>query len=146
MTNLTLLVLMACGGIAVALQPSINARLAQKVGSFESSLISFAVGTVALVAVILLSGRSSGLRAVGAASWWELTGGLLGAFFVTMTIVAVPRLGTTAVMAVIITGQLSAGAILDHFGVFGLRQISLTPLRFTGMLLLAAGAALIIKR
>jgi len=145
MTNLTLLVLMGCGGLAVAVQPSINARLAQKVGSFESSLISFAVGTLALCVVVMLSGRGS-LREIGTASWWELTGGLLGAFFVTMTIIAVPRLGTLAVMTVIISGQLATGALMDHFGAFGLRHLPLTPLRCTGMLLLAAGAALIIKR
>ncbi|HZV82312.1 MAG TPA: DMT family transporter, partial [Geobacteraceae bacterium] len=33
---------MFCGGITIALQPSINARLAQKVGLVESSCISFA--------------------------------------------------------------------------------------------------------
>ena len=145
MTNLTLLLLMAFGGCAVALQPSINARLAQKVGGYESSLISFAVGTLAMFVVVMFSGRGS-LRAIGTASWWELTGGLLGAFFVTMTIIAVPRLGTTAVMAVIITGQLATGALMDHFGAFGLRHLPFTPLRCAGMLLLAAGAALIIKR
>lgn len=145
MTNLTLLVLMACGGMAVALQPSINARLAQKVGSYESSLISFAVGTIALCVVVMISGRGS-LRAIGSATWWELSGGLLGAFFVTLTIIAVPRLGTLAVMAVVISGQLATGALLDHFGAFGLRHLPLTPLRCAGMLLLAAGAALIIKR
>jgi bacterial/archaeal transporter family-2 protein len=145
MTNLTLLLLMAFGGMTVALQPSINARLAQKVGSYESSLISFAVGTLAMLAVVMLSGRGS-LRAIGTATWWELTGGFLGAFFVTMTIIAVPRLGTAAVMAVIISGQLAAGALMDHFGAFGLRHLPLTPLRVAGMLLLAAGTAMIIKR
>ncbi len=34
------------------------------------------------------------------------TGGVLGAYFVTMTIIAVPRLGTLAVMSIIIAGQL----------------------------------------
>jgi len=140
-----LVVLVACGGIAIAVQPSINARLAQKVGSFESSLISFAVGTLTLCLVVMLTGRGS-LRAAGTASWWELTGGLMGAFFVTLTIIAVPRLGTLAVMTIIISGQLISGALLDHFGAFGLRHVPLTPLRCAGMLLLAAGAALIVKR
>jgi len=63
MNNLMLVLLMACGGVAIALQPSINARLAQKVGSFESSLISFAVGTLCLLAVVLATGRGS-LRGV----------------------------------------------------------------------------------
>lgn len=145
MTNLVLVLLMAFGGLAVAIQPSINARLAQKVGSFESSLISFAVGTLAMFLVVLLVGRGS-LRGVAAASWWELTGGLLGAFFVTMTIIAVPRVGTAAVMAIIIAGQLLTGALLDQFGAFGLRQIPLTPLRGIGILLLCLGAGLMIRK
>ena len=145
MNNLTLLLLMACGGVAVALQPSINARLAQKVGAYESSLISFVVGTLCMLAVVMVAGRGS-LRSVADASWWELTGGLLGAFFVTMTIIAVPRVGTAAVMAIIIAGQLSAGALLDQFGVFGLRQVAFTPLRGLGIALLCLGAALVVRR
>ncbi|QEM66913.1 DMT family transporter [Geobacter sp. FeAm09] len=145
MGNLFLVVLMVCGGVAVAVQPSINARLAQKVGSYESSMISFAVGTLALLAVVMLTGRGT-WRGVTTAAWWELTGGLLGAFFVTLTIITVPRLGTAAVMAAIITGQLATGALLDHFGLFGLRHLPLTPLRCLGVALLAAGAALVIRR
>ena len=145
MNNLTLTLLMLCGGFAIAIQPSINARLARKIGAYESSMISFAVGTLALAVVVILAGRGN-LRGLAGASWWELTGGLLGAFFVTLTIISVPRLGTTAVMATIITGQLAAGALLDHFGLFGLRQLPLTPLRLAGMILLAAGASLIIRR
>jgi len=145
MNNLTLILLMLFGGFAIAVQPSINARLAQKIGAFESSMISFAVGTLALMAVVMLTGRGN-LRGLATASWWELTGGFLGAFFVTLTIICVPRLGTAAVMAAIIAGQLATGALLDHFGLFGLRQLPLTPLRLAGMVLLAAGAALVIRR
>lgn len=140
-----LVLLMACGGVAVAVQPSINARLAQKVGCIESSLISFAVGTLCLLLVALLAGRGS-LRGVADASWWELSGGLLGAFFVTMTIIAVPRMGTAAVMAIVIAGQLATGALLDQFGSFGLRQMSMTPLRGIGIALLCLGAALVVRR
>ena len=145
MNNLMLVLLMACGGIAVAMQPSINARLARNMGNFESSLVSFAVGTLALLVVVLIFGRGN-LRAVGTASWWELTGGFLGAYFVTMTIIAVPRLGTAAVMAIAITGQLITGALLDQYGAFGLRQVPLTPLRGAGILLLCLGASLVIRK
>ncbi|HIJ94656.1 MAG TPA: DMT family transporter [Desulfuromonadales bacterium] len=145
MSTMVLVLLMTCGGLAVAIQPSINARLAQKVGSFESSLISFAVGTLAMIILLTLAGRGN-LRNVVDASWWELTGGLLGAFFVTMTIIAVPKLGTLAVMSLIIAGQLTTAALLDQFGIFGLRQISLTPLRGVGILLLCIGAGLVIRK
>lgn len=145
MGNIFWILLVLCGGIGVAVQPSINARLAQKTGAIESSFISFAVGALALFVVAMLSGKGS-LRGISSANWWELTGGLFGAFFVTVTIVTVPRLGTAAVMAVLVTSQLTAGALIDHFGFLGLRQLPLTPVRIAGMLLLAAGAALIVKR
>jgi transporter family-2 protein len=145
MNTMLLVLLMACGGVAVAVQPSINARLAQKVGTYESSLISFAVGTLCLLLVVLLAGRGN-LRGVADASWWELSGGLLGAFFVTMTIIAVPRMGTAAVMAIVIAGQLATGALLDQFGSFGLRQVPMTPLRGLGIALLCLGAALVVRR
>jgi transporter family-2 protein len=140
-----LFLLMVFGGVAVAVQPSINARLAQRVGAYESSLISFAVGTLVLMVMVMVAGKGD-LAGIANASWWELTGGFLGAFFVTLTIIAVPRLGTAAVMAAIITGQLSMAALLDQFGAFGLRQIPFTPLRLVGICLLVAGAALIVRR
>lgn len=145
MNNMLLVLLMACGGLAVAIQPSINARLAQKVGSYESAFISFAIGTLALFVMVMSAGRGN-LRNVADTAWWELTGGFLGAYFVTMTIIAVPRLGTLAVMAIIIAGQLTTAALLDQYGAFGLRQIPLTPMRGVGILLLCIGAALVIRR
>jgi len=63
-----------------------------------------------------------------------------------MTIIAVPRVGTVAVMAIIIAGQLTTGALLDQFGVFGLRQIAFTPLRGLGIAMLCLGVALIVRR
>lgn len=145
MNNYILYLLMLCGGIAVAVQPSINARLARIVGVLESSCISFAVGTIALFMMVLLAGRGS-LRGIAGASWWELTGGLLGAFFVTMTIFVVPRIGTAATMAAIIAAQLATGVLMDHFGLFGGRQIPLDSSRMIGVALLMAGGWLVFRR
>ena len=145
MNQILLLSLMFLGGIAIAIQPSINGRLAQKVGALESSMISFAVGALFLAAVVLFAGKGS-VRGVANSSWWELTGGCLGAFFVTMTIVAIPRIGTTAAMAAIICAQLTTSVILDHFGFFGFRTFPLDSRRAIGVALLMAGAGLIMKR
>ena len=59
MNSLLLLGLMLCSGIAVALQPSINGRLAQKTGVLESSCISFSIGALALLLLALCLGRGS---------------------------------------------------------------------------------------
>lgn len=145
MSNVFLFAVMFIAGAAIATQPSINGRLAQKVGVLESSFISFAVGALALLVVVLATGRGN-LKAISEAAWWELLGGFLGAFFVSMTIVAVPRIGTASTMAAVIAAQLIAGIILDSTGVFGLKTFSLDLKRFIGAGLLLAGALLIFRR
>lgn len=145
MSSVMLMFLMFCGGIAVALQPSINGRLAQRVGIVESSCISFAVGTLALLLVALLAGEGS-FRQAASARWWELTGGFLGALFVTLTIMAVPRIGTASAMAATITAQLLTGLALDHFGIFGLRTVPVDGKRALGVALLLVGAGLVFRR
>ncbi|OGU17424.1 MAG: hypothetical protein A2076_04595 [Geobacteraceae bacterium GWC2_53_11] len=145
MNNYMLYLLMLCGGIAVAVQPTINARLARLIGVLESSCISFAVGTLALFMAVLLAGRGN-MRGIAGASWWELSGGLLGALFVTMTIFVVPRIGTAAAMAAIIAGQLATGLLMDHFGLLGGRHIPLDSSRVIGVVLLMAGGWLVFRR
>jgi transporter family-2 protein len=146
MNSLLLFLLMFCGGIAVALQPSINGRLASRIGTVESSCVSFAVGTMVLLIIVVSSGRADNLRGIAAASWWELTGGALGAFFVTLTILVIPRIGTASAMAATITAQLIFGLLLDHFGMFGFRIIPLDAKRLAGVILLLAGAGLVFRR
>jgi bacterial/archaeal transporter family-2 protein len=145
MSNLLLLSMMFSAGIAIAVQPSINARLAQKVGVMESACISFAVGTVALLLLVLIAGKGN-LKGIGEAQWWEWTGGFFGAFFVSMSIFVVPRIGTAAAMSAVIAAQLTTGVLLDHFGAFGMKQIPLDLKRAVGCLLLVAGLALVGRR
>lgn len=140
-----LVLLSFLAGTLVAVQPSINARLAQRVGVLESACLSFAVGTLALFALVLAA-RKGSLAAVAGAPWWELTGGFFGAAFVTISIVAVPRIGTGAALSAVIAGQLLASLLLDHLGVFGLARVPVAPARVAGALLLLAGAALIVRR
>ncbi len=147
MTNsLLFFLLMFFGGVTVAMQPSINGRLAERVGAVESSCVSFAVGTLALLVIVLLGGRAGNLRAIADARWWELTGGFLGAFFVTMTIVVVPRIGTASAMAATIAAQLITGLLLDQFGLFGFRTVPIDGKRLFGVILLLAGAGLVFRR
>lgn len=145
MSNLLLMILMVAGGVAVALQPSINARLAEKTGYLQAATISFAVGTLVLL-LISLSTRQGSFRKISEVDWWQLSGGLFGAFFVTMTIVGVPRIGTTAVLALTIVSQLVAGLLMDHYGLFGMRGIPVDFKRLLGVTLLLVGVALICRR
>ena len=145
MTNYLLFLIMFFGGMTVALQPSINARLAQRVGILESAFISFAVGTLVLLLVVLMSSRGT-IKGIYGAAWWELTGGVLGALFVSLTILVVPRIGTAAAMSAIIAAQLATGLVLDHFGLFGYKVLPFDLKRLIGLAFLVLGAGLILRR
>ena len=145
MSKFVVYLLTFCGGIAATVQPSINARLAEKTGVIESACISFVVGTLVLAVVVFLSGTGT-IRGIADAKWWELTGGVLGALFVVSVTLAVPRIGTTAAMVLIIAAQLIVGMLLDHYGAFGLKVEPVTLHRLAGSGLLAAGVFLILRR
>ena len=76
---------------------------------------------------------------------WLWVGGLFGALIVIAIAYAPPRIGTFATVALLIAGQLVAGALIDGFGWFGSPRIPVTLARALG-LLLAGGAALTLKR
>ncbi len=145
MSNLFLLIAIFVAGAAATVQPPINARLAEKIGVVHSATISFLVGTLILLFISLSVGRGS-FRALGSVEWWQLSGGMFGAFFVALTILAVPRLGTGTVMAALIVAQLGTGLIFDNFGVFGMRQISFDLSRFIGVVLMISGVILVYRR
>ena len=63
------ILLMLLAGCMIAMQSPINAALSRTVGVLESSLISFAVGTLFLALAVLFFGRGNGSAAFWARSW-----------------------------------------------------------------------------
>ncbi|HYF52626.1 MAG TPA: DMT family transporter, partial [Salinarimonas sp.] len=132
---------MVAGGFLLALQPPINAALRGRVGVFESALISFLVGTIALVIVVAMAGKGD-LLAFRGAPLWQLSGGLIGAVFVTVTLLAAPRLGVTALVVATLAGQVIAGLLIDTFGWFGIEAKPLEPRRLIGLALVGVAVYL----
>lgn len=131
-------------GTLIALQAPTNALLSRGVGSpVNAALVSFAIGTVALIAVALALGVRPSGGAVRSLPWYAWTGGLYGAVFVAMAAFAAPRLGVTFFLMVAIAGQLAMALLLDRVGAFGLERVEITPLRVAGVILVLAGAFLV---
>jgi transporter family-2 protein len=137
--------LTAGAGGLIALQAPINAGLGRATGSLPAALVSFGVGTLALAAIVVLSGQAGGLGSTFEVSWYYLLGGLLGAAYVANALVAVTAIGAGGVAAATITGQLLASVAIDRLGLFGLEQVSLSPERVIGVALLLAGTVLVIR-
>jgi transporter family-2 protein len=140
-----IMIMVAAGGF-IALQAPINATLGRSIGTFAAASVSFAIGTLALVAITLLVGGGFGkIGEAGSLAWYYLTGGILGAVYVTSALATVRVLGAGAVTAATITGQLAAAVVVDRLGVLGLEERPLSPLRVLGIALLAVGTYLVVR-
>lgn len=134
-------------GAVIPLQVGVNNTLRQGIGSpIVAALISFAVGTVCLLAYAVTT------RAVWPTGQllakvpvWAWTGGALGAYFVATTIIVAPKLGAANLVALTIASQLIASLLLDHYGLIGFAQHGITTARIVGALLLVAGTVMIVK-
>jgi transporter family-2 protein len=142
--GLAVLLTASAGGL-IALQAPINAGLGKATGSLPAALISFLVGTIALAAIVVLSGKAGGLGSTFDVSWYYLLGGLLGAVYVANALVAVSVVGAGGVAAATITGQLTFSVVIDRLGLFGLDQVALSPERIAGVVLLLAGTVLVVR-
>ena len=132
-------------GALIAMQPAVNSGLGRETGSLAAAFISFCVGTLLLLAVVVIAGQAGGLRATFDAGPVYLLGGLLGAAYVTCALITVREIGAGGVAAATIAGQLSFSMVLDRLGVLGLEQHPITLSRVAGVILLFAGTWLIIR-
>lgn len=133
-------------GACVAVQAPINAQLGRDLGlPFAAAFVSFAAGTVVLAVVTFATAAALQVQIHWAQpAWWLfIAGGALGTVFVTSTIVLTPQIGATAVMGLIVTGQLLAGLVIDKTGFLAAPMHDITPGRIAGAALLVAGALMI---
>ena len=148
MPNVYFLLLVALiAGAVLPVQTAVNNKMADSVGSpVLGALVSFAVGTLSILIYSLVSGESfaslTSSKDAPAIAW---IGGLLGAFFVTATIILMPRIGVAMTISLIIAGQLITALVMDHFGLLGLEVRQVTPMRIVGVVLVGLGAVLIRK-
>jgi bacterial/archaeal transporter family-2 protein len=139
-------ILTACVGGLIALQAPINSMLGKAVGTWQAAAVSFTIGTVVLVGIASLAAGGWGdLGEARHLSWYYLTGGVLGAAYVTTVLVTVRSLGAGGVTAATIAGQLSMSLVVDQLGILGVEKQSITVPRVLGVLLLAAGTFLIVR-
>ncbi|MFG1465096.1 DMT family transporter [Xanthobacter sp. DSM 24535] len=129
-------------GACISLQAPINNQLAQAFGqnTILAALFSFLVGTAFLLVVAVAGGNiPTALAALPSQPLWKLCGGFLGAAFIIGSIYLVPKIGLASLLALVICGQLISSLMLDHFGLVGLVERKLTPVKLVGAIVIMAG-------
>jgi transporter family-2 protein len=136
-------------GAALPVQAAVNAQLrANLQAPLAVGLISFVVATLAIAVVlgVLLAAKATPvptLQPLARMPWWGWLGGACAVVYVTGTFMLIPEIGAATTVALTVTGQQLASAVIDGRGLFRMPQRTLAPSRLAGVVLLIAGSALI---
>ena len=132
-------------GALIALQAPINSGLGKATGTMPAAAISFTVGTLLLLGIVVVAGEAGSLSQAADVKWHYLIGGILGAAYVTTVLLTVRTLGAGGVTAATVAGQLTMSVVIDRLGFLGLDETPITLTRVIGVLLLFVGTVLVIR-
>lgn len=140
-------VLAVAAGLAGSVQVALMSRLGERIGVLEALTFSTALTAGVAFVILLLARRSvAGFERAVHQPWWMLLGGVMGLIIVFTVTYSGPRIGVAATVGILIAGQLVMGAAIDRWGLFRSEKIPLHWPRLIGIVLLAAGAALSLRK
>lgn len=146
MTAAYVLISLAAGA-AGSIQIAVMGRFGDRIGTLQALAFSTVVTMVLALVVLLVVRRSvGGLGDALRSPPWMWLGGAMGVFIVFTITLVQPRIGTFATVAIFIVAQIGAGVAIDRFGWFGVERVGLEWTRVLGVVLLASGAVLALRR
>jgi transporter family-2 protein len=140
------IVLVLVAGAMLPVQAGLNNQMGKALASPAwAVLISFFVGTIAMLAYVGVTKQPlqlQTLKDVPPSAW---IAGVLGAVYVTSVVLAFPKLGAALTFGLIVGGQLTISLLLDHFNILVQAPHQVNWYRVVGMILIIAGVVIIRK-
>lgn len=142
---LGLAVLGISAGGSFVTQSAVNSELRVILGSASwASFFSYLGGTITMLIVLAVMREPwIPVGTMTRSGWWAWTGGVFGAVYVVALIILLPRLGAGTAVSLLVTGQMLASLVFDHYGFFGLQEHPVNAIRLCGAALLILGVILI---
>jgi bacterial/archaeal transporter family-2 protein len=128
------------------LQPVIwgmNLKMKSGTGVMESATLLHLVGTVVGLGWFLAGMRGGGFAGAVSMPWWAWLGGAVGVTCMAAATRAMPVVGVSAALALMVAAQFGSSIVFEHFGWLGLEVRAATPGRWLGAGLMAVGAWLV---
>ncbi len=128
-------------GALIPVQAATNAALSYSLGNvFYPSLVVFAVGLcMVATAILVFNVKVPPLASFASAPAYGYLGGfIVGSYVLSITYLA-PRIGVGNAICFIVTGQILAAVIIDHFGLFKSTEIPISKERLLGVALMVVG-------
>ncbi|MBL8539178.1 MAG: DMT family transporter [Betaproteobacteria bacterium] len=147
MNQVTAMLLAAGVGALLPIQVAMNMQLRAPLRDpLLTALPNFLVGTAVIAGyVLLMRVRLPSASALVHVPVWAWFGGLIGAAYVVGSLHLGPKIGATLLLALLLTGQMAMSLLVDHFGLLGFPRHPVNLARLAGVMLLVAGALMIVK-
>lgn len=147
MPSWSILAMLVGGGAALVAQNVLMARLSEGAGSpLTALLMNSVVGVVVLASLSIARAGPSGLaETIGSLSPWSLVPGLLGTFFVFVSLAGYRTVGAVPTIAVLVASQLFFGLLADMLRAEAIEAGNFAR-SIVGIALLVGGALLVVER
>ncbi|WP_028938337.1 DMT family transporter [Pseudonocardia spinosispora] len=150
--NILLTGLPLLAGAAVAWQQAVNGRVGvaargpdpgtpNAAGVLPATMINFAVGTVALLVLLVADVLRHGAPQSAPSQWWLYLGGVIGALFLGAGVVVVRIVGVLLLGLGMVAGQLICSLLLDLLAPAAMHPLTVVTVLGTLLTLAAAGIA-----
>ncbi|WP_109830051.1 DMT family transporter [Reichenbachiella versicolor] len=146
MNKIVLLTLAFIGGVSLAMQGGLNAKLGVLLRNpFLASIVAFTCSTCFAVLTTLVANRnipsSVELKQIPTYLWFS--GGLFSVLGITLYYYTIPKLGVSTMISMGLSGQLIFAVIAGHYGWLGLPVEPVSLKRFLGIVSMIFGILLI---
>jgi transporter family-2 protein len=123
-------------GVFVAVMVAVNGGLTMLYGMYAATVIIHIVGLFIIGGIILVRREKP---FVNRQPWYLYIGGVLGVAVTASTNFAFGKISVSAILALSLFGMSIAGALVDQFGLFGMRKHPFRAYQIPGILLALGG-------
>lgn len=143
-TMVLVIIIGLIGGVSVGLQQPLSSLLAGRLGTWEGVFIIQLGGVIASGAIVAWR-QGGGIGEWRGVPWYALGAGVLSLVIIGAVAYVIPHVGTVTSTFLIVTGQLLASVIIDHYGLFDTAVRQLDTSRLAGIAVLFVGVWLIVR-
>jgi len=138
---------MLVAGLGIPIMAALNGGLGAKLASPAlAATILFSVGlAVAVIYLLSTEGIPTKLY-IPSTPWYFYLGGFFVMFYILSITWIAPHFGISNAVSFVLLGQLVAMSIIDHYGLLGATQYTLSFQRVIGLILMAVGVFMVLGK